>query len=299
MPTNSISYTAKAGLEMPLRRALQNFPSALSLNESPALAAYNLGVAEIAIRFARVLDELDKFPEFALNFDAPSDDFVPGPLLGCYRELIYSLAEYYEFVGKLPHALGTPKQERIAFEAKWHRHKRHATIICNKLKHEHNQLVYNVTLYPWGSLCHGFSVYRYRDGMLTPNQDAILRGRESASFNLRLRADFCDFLTMDYSAANLSSFSQFCAVSSKLSESNSKYETQLGALAKRVASRSELGFRKERSLMIETLRFQGEELIFGLQKRQTSLPPLCQVRTRQQFPGDGVTTIYKIADWTS
>jgi hypothetical protein len=249
----------------------------------------------IVADLTNVLDQLSQLEAAILR--QPSDSVDPdfGPTLDAYKNFLYRLSEHYEFLGKLPDEFSAPKATRIDFEAKWKRHKRHATIVCNKVKHEHNRLCYKRTLYPSGEYSHGFSVYRYSKGMLIPNKDIFPSGRESASFNLRLRADICDLLSADIAGARLCA-AVFGEAKSDAQSAIPDYQLKMLVALARLDARPELGFVKERSEKVETFRLKDGQVVVGPQQRRDTLPPKAVVRITQRFDPDGATLIYKLAD---
>jgi hypothetical protein len=292
-------------LNLPLRDALQGFGGPLrhvELARPHPAAAYNRTVASVADQLTRVLDALDVIETRSPIIGAPPSKQDRAPLLREYRDLTYRLAEHYETLSRLPETLGATRAHRDAkskYDVRIKSCRRLPALICNAMKHDHNQLLHVQITYPWNEVVHGFSLYDYKaDGSLGPNKNAFPGRFDTVSFNLNLRAEVRNFLVADRAAAS------FCralntAPEKAVAPSSSK-EAKPSALLeaiRRLDSRPEIGLQHERSQKIETVRFEGDSISFGLQPRRLPVPPPSRVRYSQSMIADGVTRTFSIADW--
>jgi hypothetical protein len=292
-------------LIFPLEAALIRRRDALSNPNADGphpLAAYNLGRGAIVAQAIRMLDALDAVEARSLIIGAPAKAPDVRPLVREYQELIYRLAEHYEFLGNVPDIIGNDRKRRAEvanFEAKWKRAKRTATLICNKIKHNHNQLIHVSNTYPSGQVVHGFSLFAHRVGnMLGANKDLFPGQQESISFNLGIRSDLCSLFTADRAAAVLCDIldppPQTPRPEAPVGRSS---QTTLLEMLRRLDARPEVGFHLERSEKIQTVRVEHKRVSFGPQTRRTRLPPRGGVQISQTTQADGVTRSISVVDW--
>lgn len=286
-------------LQLPLSEALAEWTGPLrpSANEdAPPMVGHAKTFGKVLSQLTQTLDALEDYESVSPIIGAPSQKKDREPTRKAYVDLMYRLAEYYDYLQGIPKALDIQKgHARTIFTSKLNKYRDKAAFICNRIKHNQQDLV-SVKCNPTdgGEEIHGYSLYRVSEaGVSEPNRNFHKRA-EALSFNLGLREDICSLLLADSAAAAMC---RAVNPSVRTSELPQPFEPDaLVSQIRRVTRRSEVGMPLERSAKIWTIRLEFGHVAVGLQLR--SLPPKMRgAKIEVQFPGDGYTRSFALPDW--
>jgi hypothetical protein len=210
---------------------------------------------------------------------------------------MYRLSEYYDFLKGLPKSLGIEKGKHLsAFRAKLDKCKDKSALICNRIKHNQNDLIsVKCIAYDGEAVVNGYSLYGVNEaGVAVPSKDFHKKRPEALSFNLGLREDVCFLLLADFAAASMC---RAVNPAKRTSDAAQPYEPDaLIPQIRRVSGRSQIGMPLERSDMVWSVRLEFGSAAVGLQKRIVP-SKLRGAEFEVQFSGDGYTRAYQLPDW--
>lgn len=130
------------GIALHLRTRMESWAAGRD-QRANLLGAYNVRVSECTNALARVLDVLSNEAEKRRAEPQPNVNYTNPDVLRNFSDLIYRLAEAYDFFRDLSDALDakkTNKSDVRKYKGIVREVARTACLICNKIKHDNNVL---------------------------------------------------------------------------------------------------------------------------------------------------------------
>ncbi len=210
-----------------------------------------------------------------------------------FRELTYALAEYGEFVEKIPDiAPGANKAAKADYRSAIKGRIRTSKVICNKLKHEGNRLLVLTNTHPDGLFAPGVALFRYAGDGIEPNPELHDEDNLGFSAALLLKALLSDFLVADELAA------KFCRTATGLAQPSpdqaGEGDQDLLAAIRLTDAIYEASLGEERSQVIKTVRLKDNVVEYGKLARRDPLPPFGEVKVSWRIDGDGHSRSFKV-----
>jgi hypothetical protein len=149
------------------------------------LVLFMIGWRNFQTSLADVLDAVDGLG--ALRPDSKPSSDKRALLLKAHKSFIYAASELIEtMIERVPEALlPSPRSQKFKVKS-IDTMRRHADIICNKLKHEQNELLFIEFFYDSGNIAYGYRVVKFVGEGCEPNGD-IHKSQQAFSIPLDIK----------------------------------------------------------------------------------------------------------------
>jgi len=190
-----------------------------------------------------------------------------------FRDVIYRAAELFELYEKgIPRSINAPTENLYQKRVKSNRS--FWANICNKLKHNHQELWPVSAKYSFCGYAIGFSLMKHTsDGVIGPNPD-IHQSAQALSFNRALPRLVADLLDCDEAAADLTTTTAETQSATTVSIANPTFFT--GGLLGLLAARPEWGMPDEGDGPAVFMTEETEAYV--LEQRITRMPSIGDAR---------------------
>lgn len=286
-----LEFDSTGALHLPLQQLFVDGASAFVTlpNRPPPGAEHNRRTHEVGRRSLAVAKVLEAV--FAAPLQRAALSQHDQALKDGFRELIYALAEYGEFLEKIPDiAPGAERKAAKDYTTGVKSRIRSPKLACNALKHGGNRLVVFSHTFANGSVDPGIALFQYQGELITPNPNLHSPDTVGFSAALFLKELLSDFLAAEETAA------RFCR---RLVNGEPTIATGDGAKTLLEALHlaeglPESGLGDERAHQIKTVRVSPGSVEYGKLPRRDS-PPFGDVQVGFFFEGDGHTRSFQIA----
>lgn len=262
------------------------------------LALFMTSWRNFQISLADVLDAIDKLGPLKPDESPPSEKI--SVVLKAYKNFIYAAAELIEtMLERVPEALlPNPRKQKFKVKA-IDAIRRHIDIVCNKLKHEQNDLLFVEFFYDTGNIAYGYRVVKFVGDACQPNSD-VHKSQQAFSIPLDIKRTLAHvYLIAQRLGEALDGYPDFVADYNSESLSGTKMDpSSLIELLKRVAALPQTGFPDETPANCPDVLFSDGEL--KIRKSRVTMSPRGRSGVvRNLWSGNGVTRSFQMPYFTS